>query len=273
MAQTTEAACLLQTGALYTRRIGLKDASGRLIFAGVKRGAFSLYFDDAPIYHFDLAGRWQRAFLDGIHYRKALDNSVVAIDRVREGANLVLKRRSLSFAETSDLDASIRDVAIDLIDRLSSDRLERVCPPDAILPMTDAELRSSLDRISGWDASSWFAHKERYLAAYGPLGFLPPDAHQAIVLQATLGDDRPLGFGGRAPIEHAVRTPEEFSHHARAVSALLGPRVLQNNGVFLGEGDVLRRPIADVSAYFDVISEVFPLREASGPLRLRDRPE
>ena len=112
MAQTTEAACLLQTGALYTRRIGLKGPTGELVFAGIKRGAFSLYFDDDPIYHFDLEGRWQRAYIDGIHYRKGLDNGVDAIERVREGANLVLKRRPLAFSEVTDLDERIREVAL-----------------------------------------------------------------------------------------------------------------------------------------------------------------
>ena len=89
----TEAACLLEPGALYRRRIGLEPAigDGPLVFAGFKQGAFSLYFGDAPIYHFDLEGRWQRAFVDGLHYLKGLDADIHAIDRVREGPNLVLQ--------------------------------------------------------------------------------------------------------------------------------------------------------------------------------------
>src|SRR5438874_505924 len=98
MEHETEAACLLRTGARYTRRIGLR-AGGDLIFAGIKRGAFSLYHDDEPIYHFDLEGRWQRAYIAGVHYRKALDGSIDAIDRSREETGLVLHRRALSFAE------------------------------------------------------------------------------------------------------------------------------------------------------------------------------
>lgn len=272
MAQTTEAACLLQTGALYTKRIGLLGPSGELVFAGTKRGAFSLYFDDAPIYHFDLEGRWQRAFLDGIHYRKGLDNSVVAIDRVREGANLVLKRRTLSYAEAADLDAAIRDVALALIERVESESVSTSPPPDSVRPMTRDDLRDLLDRIARWDASAWFAHRERYLAAYGPIGFLPPDAHQCIVLQATIGD-LGRGFGGGEPIEHAIRTPSEFADHSRAVARLLGRRALQNNGVFLGGADVLQRPFEDVQGYFDAIGEVFPLRESANRPHFRQRPE
>ena len=68
--------------------------AGDPIFAGFKRAAFSLYYGDAPIFHFDLEGRWQRAFVEGIHYLKAPDTTVQAIDRVRVEKNLVLRRRA-----------------------------------------------------------------------------------------------------------------------------------------------------------------------------------
>src|SRR5277367_999426 len=110
----TEAACLLEQGASYRRRIGLKPraTSGDPIFAGFKPGAFSLYFGDAPIYHFDLEGRWQRAFVEGTHYLKGLDATVHAIDRVREGPNLVLKRRTLADAKADEVDERVRSTAL-----------------------------------------------------------------------------------------------------------------------------------------------------------------
>ena len=83
---------LLTAGESASNRLRLP---GDPIFAGFKQGAFSLYFGDAPIYHFDLEGRWQRAFVDGTHYLKGLDATVHAIDRVREGPNLVLKRQNV----------------------------------------------------------------------------------------------------------------------------------------------------------------------------------
>ena len=55
------------------------------VLAGVKAGGVSLYFGDDPIYHFDLDGRWQRAFLGGLHYLKGLDATVRSIGRDREG--------------------------------------------------------------------------------------------------------------------------------------------------------------------------------------------
>ena len=137
--QQTEASCLLQGGALYRSRVGLVSASGPedLLFAGFKKGAFSLYFGDAPIYHFDLEGRWQRAYVDVTHYLKSLDTSVHAIDRVREGANLVLRRRALRDDEIRDLDVQVRGIALGLIAELDGGRLRRQEPPtDKAQPWT-----------------------------------------------------------------------------------------------------------------------------------------
>lgn len=273
MARETEAACLLKTGALYTRRIGLRTEAGGLVFAGLKRGAFSLYFDDEPIYHFDLEGRWQRAFVAGVHDRKALDGTVDEIQRPREGTNLVLRRRALSFAETADLDASIRGAATDLADALGSGRLEPVDPPANIEPLTVDDLRELLDRINRWDASAWFAHRERYLAAYGPLPLLPPDCHQSVVLQATLGHAGGRAFGNGKAAEHYVRSPAEFAAHCREVATLLGRRVLQCNGVFLAGADVLRRPAKELESILESIATTFPLNSEAGGRHLRDWPE
>ncbi len=156
----SEAACLIEQGATYRRRVGLKpvQGDGEPIFTGFKPGAFAVYFGDAPFYHFDLEGRWQRAFVDGTHYRKSLDGGVQCIDRVREGPNLVLKRRTLTQAAASEFDSQVRSMALDLIADLDAGKLGRVEPssPKAIALRPD-ELREFLARISRWDATAWFA--------------------------------------------------------------------------------------------------------------------
>ena len=171
----TEAACLLQSGALYRRRVGLVPVSERaeMVFAGFKKGAFSLYFGDAPIYHFDLEGRWQRAYLEPTHYLKGLDTRVQKIDRVREGANLVLKRRELDEDEVLRLDLQVRGIALGLIAELDAGRLDRHEPPAGKAhPLESEPLREFLTRIAAWDAPAWNAHREQYRATYGPLPVL-----------------------------------------------------------------------------------------------------
>jgi hypothetical protein len=262
MDHRTEAACLLETGALYRKRVGLEPASGDgdPIFAGFKHGAFSLYFGDAPIYHFDLEGRWQRAFLDGLHYLKGLDADVHEIDRVREGPNMILRRRKLNFGEAADLDARIRSVALDLMAELHSCRLRRgEPPPGKAQSLSDDELHEFLDRISQWDATAWFSHRERYTGTYGPLPFLPPECQNAVVLQATLGHADGRTFGLSAAAEPYVRNVAQFADHAREVAALWRRRLLQSRLIFLAGSDVLHQPLDQIAAYLDVIGSTFPI--------------
>lgn len=273
MAETTEAACLLRTGALYRRRLGLRDAAGGLVFAGFKRGACSLYYGDEPIYHLDLEGRWQRAFVAGVHDLKGLDGSAVAIERIREGPNMVLKRRTLSFAEASDLDATVRQAAIDLLDGLGSGRFEAVTPPEGIEPIRPEELREFLERVVRWDSAAWFAYREQYCATYGPLPFLPPEAGNAVILQATLGHADGLAFGGARPAEGYVRSPAEFAEHARVVAGLLGRRVVQCRGIFLAGADLLRLSCEEVAGFLEEMARVFPIDPETARRRPRDLPD
>jgi len=253
--QTNEAACLLQTGALYTRREGL-DWEGRdLVFAGFKQGAFSLYFGDAPIYHFDLEGRWQRAYARDRHYVKRPDGAVHEIERVREPDGLVMRRRTLDEAEARHLDEEIRGVADNLLADLAKGRGRRVDPPDGkARPIEDAELREFLGRIAGWDARAWSEFDARNRAAYGPLPLLPPDGPNAVIVQATVGDRDGRGFAAAPAHDHLVRSPEAFEAHVREVAAMLGRRLLQSRTAFLAGPDVLRLPGPDVLAYLDVIA-------------------
>jgi hypothetical protein len=258
----TEAACLLEQGASYRRRIGLKPIAtpGDPIFAGFKQGAFSLYFGDAPIYHFDLEGRWQRAFLGGTHYLKGLDATVHAIDRVRDGPNLVLKRRTMADAEARVFDERVRSTALELSASLGTDTLRRIEPasPKA-QPLEAKDLRAFLERIGSWDSAAWLAHRERYQRTYGPLPFLPPECQNAVVLQATLGHAAGIAFGGASANEARSRSVTEFAQHTKDVAALWGQRLLQSRILFLAGSDVLHQPVESIAALLTATGQTFPI--------------
>ena len=257
-AHQTEAACLLESGAMYGRRLLLRAAAGEPIFAGLKPGAFSLYFGDAPIYHFDREGRWQRAYLEGIHYLKGLDTKVQAIDRVREGESLVLKRRTLAHVEAQNLDALVRSTSLELMSSLDADSLAWDFPSSKDRSMTPAELREFLARVALWDAPTWSNQRRRHEETYRFWPFLPPDCPSPVVIQATEGHDRGIAFGGAQPMDHGIRTPAQLESHARAVAELLGRRVEQCKSIFLGGADLLRRPVDDIAAYLETVTHLFP---------------
>jgi hypothetical protein len=270
MAHQTEAACLLQTGAQYPRRLGLKQAASEdeLVFAGFKHGAFSIYFGDEPIAHFDLEGRWQRFFQGGIHYLKALDTTTVALERIRERGHLILHRRSLSETETTELDASIRARVTELLEGCEAGRLQRVDPPENARPIHDQELRSVLEQISRWDTGAWTDHRSRYQSTYSPLGFLPPEAQQAVILQATMGAAEGFTFGRVPAGAHDVRSQSSFDRHAQSVSDLLGKRLFQFRSALIGGSDLLRLPIDEVAGYLRTANRVFPVEPAASHQRL-----
>ena len=262
----TEAACLLEQGAKYKRRVGLTPLFGPAepIFAGFKPGAFSVYFGDAPIYHFDLEGRWQRAYVDGTHFLKGLDGTIHTIDRVREGGSLVLKRQTLGYAQASAFDARVRSMSLDLIESIDLGQLGLVEPPASkSRPLPSDELHAFLERIARWDAAAWCAHRERYMATYGPLPFLPPECQNAVVLQATLAKAGGFGIGGSPPSEPVVRSLREFEQHVNEVAALWGRRLLQSRSIFLAGRDLMHLPADDVNAYLNTASVVFPIEPES----------
>ena len=256
MAGTTEAAILLDAGVLYGRRVLLEPRSGDPIFVGFKPGAFSIYEGDTPFYHLDLEGRWQRALVDGVHYLKALDTTVQAIDRVREGKNLVLKRRTLSDAESDALDARIRSDAERLIREIADGRLTRIEPTAKGVPIDPSTLADFLHRIVSWDAPAWREHRARHQTTYGPLPMIPPDCTSPVILQATL--------------DALPRTPEQFDEHVRAVAALLGRRVEQCKTVFLGGPEVLLQPSSTIADYLEIAARHLPI--ATNPERRHPDP-
>jgi len=254
MPESTEATCLLQSGTMYPSRVGFRSSPGEDVFLGIKAGGFSLYHGDAPIYHFDFEGRWQRAFLGGVHYLKGLDAVARAVERGREGPSLVLRRRTLGGEETGDLDASIRSATLGLIEGIEAGRFEVVAPPPEARTVGPEEVRELLRRVAAWDARAWSAHREQYASIYGPWPFLPPDCPNPVVIQATVGPP----FGSLDQSGARVRPPDEFRGHVRDVARLLGRRAGQSRDTFVAGGDWLRRPVADLLGSLGAIEEAFP---------------
>ena len=246
MPPTTEAACLLDSGRAYPRRLGLRDAGGAIVFVGLRPTGFSIYHDDAPIFHFDLDGRWQRAFARDTHAIRDLDGSTRIVERPREDGTLTLRRTTLPYAEAAEWDSLVRDAAIDLMTGLGSGHLTPLAPPDGVESIATADLLDLLERVVSWDDAAWFAQRERYAATYGPWPFLPPSLPNAILFQKTLGDAGGRAFGGGRPAAHAVRTPAEFRDHVREVSTLIGRRITQVNATVIGGADVARLPADEV---------------------------
>lgn len=278
MAHLTEAACLIEQGAMFPRRMGLRDASGRTVLIGFKPGACSIYFDDEPIYHFDLDGRWQRAFIGldpnapetpknlagvpGTHYLKALGTASTALVRLRESQEIKIHRKLLNFEETVDLDDHVRNMAMTLHARIATGELEPVPPPTegrkAGEPVRVEELLDFLERIADWDTAAWLRQKQRFEGTFGILPMNPPACPGPVVFQATLGDSSPnaIGFGGAASTPEYVRDDQEFHKHVQEVVHLWGRRLPQARGLYVAGSDLLSLPMPEVIGFLDQVARV-----------------
>jgi hypothetical protein len=186
---------------------------------------------------------------------------------VREGPNLVLKRKTLTQIEADDFDERVCSMALQLRADLDEERLGRIEPPARkARPLESNDFRDFLDRIVEWDAAAWRAQRERYLAAYRTLDFLPPECQNAVVLQATLPDVLDPESRRTRPVEPTARTPADFERHANQVAALWGRRLAQSRIVFLAGTDVLHRPEEDVKAYLSAARKVFLFVEQPSPV-------
>ena len=271
MAVRTEADCLLATGVLYRERLGLRPrdrGDAPLIFVGFKDAAFSIYDGDEPIYHFDLEGRWRRAFINGVHYLKANDGSTQSMDRVRRDGQMILERGKLAFAAARDLDERIRNVAVELLARLSAEAFEFEPPPQPEQTLDLERLRAILDVVSCYDAARWFAHVERQRAAYGPPPFVPPDCRHALVLEATLDGTRAQTNPDGSRI---VRDPSEFERHALDVQRLHGRALAEFRRGFLAGTDALLAAPELVTAWIATIRRQFGFDEIQTMLVPDDR--
>lgn len=259
----TEASQLLRSGNIYLRRMGLKSNAGDLTFAGIKRGAFSIYFGDSPFFHGDLDGRWQRIYRieHDAHTLKSLDGSAHVLERVRVGKELTLRRRRLSFEEVVEDDAWVRDQALTLLESIARHELEWLPPPAGAHALSLDEFGELLERISSWDAAAWFRSREAFLAAYGPssAAFLSPTCAQPIILQATR--EPAARFGWLFDSDPAIeRVPgDEFNAHCAQVARLIGRRIAQSGGLVLTGAHAMAAPFGEVRDWLEAAARQFPV--------------
>ena len=275
MGQLTEAACLIDQGAIFPNRIGFRGADGHTVLIGFKPGACSIYFDDEPIYHFDLEGRWQRAFIGadptnpatpanlagvpGTHYLKALDTTTTSLQRLREGNEIKIHRNRLNFAETVDMDDHVRQMAMDLHHRIATGLLKPVSPPSTGRTAGRAvdlpEILDFLERIATWESSAWSRQKERFESTFGILPMTPPSLPGPLVLQPLIGDsdETPVGFGGSATCPIYLRDRSEFHRHLENVKHLWHRRLTQARGIYLAGSEVIHQPMPQV---LEILEEV-----------------
>ncbi len=223
----------------------------------LKPSAISVTFDVYSVYTFEHTGRLHAAFEDGIHYRRGLDNRVLA----RRGADAtpgVGPESGMMPPEVSDaLIDRIRGqvMAAGLALERGGARVQACEPSDA-----REEVAGWFSRIAKWDRETLQQDRVRFGEVYSPIGILPPDQYMALVIQATEGcpwngctfcdfyRDRPF----------RIRDPEELSSHIAAVKDFVGEGLRLRRSIFLGDANALTVPWARLEQTFKRVRGAFP---------------
>ncbi len=227
----------------------------------------------AEVFSYDYAGRLWTALLEGISYRRGLDGKMVAKWLEAENQLSAADQNStgqLSHGRQAERRWLVQAEALQIEERARRqvEALYRAIQAQeaALKAPLDAQARLGFERAIGFDAERSKDDAARYLQVYRPVGILPPDQYMAIVLQATQGcafntctfcdfyRDRPF----------RIKSPEEFRRHAEAVRDFVGPGMSLRRTIFLGDANALIVPMPRLMPLFDVVHQVYDVKNLGG---------
>ncbi|WP_324717105.1 radical SAM protein [Carboxydochorda subterranea] len=194
------------------------------------------------LFTFDLEGRLLEAFVDGVGYRRGLDNRFLERRRLPGAPGLSRRlRRHLSAAEARDV--------VDLACRTAARAREGGYPA---VPALDFDALEDDAR--------------RFAAVYRPIGILPPDQYLSIVVQLTSGCwyNRCTFCTFYRDRRFEVRSPEALRRHIQEVKAFFGAGLLRRHTVFLGDANALVLPAARLVDALAAVREALDGREVFG---------
>ncbi|MEW6046465.1 MAG: radical SAM protein [Bacillota bacterium] len=191
------------------------------------------------LFTFDLAGRLVEAFVDGVGYRRGLDNRVLERRPVRGAEGLSRRqRRWLSRREAEQLVEQAVETA-------------------------RSAARAGYPALKVMDWGALLADARRFRQVYRPIGILPPDQYLSVVLQLTAGCwyNRCTFCTFYRGQRFGVRSLDEFRRHMDEVKAFFGAGLLRRHTVFLGDANALVLATRRLVDCLEAVGEAFPGRE------------
>jgi radical SAM superfamily enzyme YgiQ (UPF0313 family) len=113
---------------------------------------------------------------------------------------------------------------------------------------------------------------DRYHQVYKPVGILPPDQYNSVVLQVTEGcsfntctfcdfyKDRPF----------RIKMPHEFLEHARQVNQFIGKGLNLRRTIFLGDANALVTPTRKLIPLLEIVNQTFDVNRLGGMFAFLD---
>ncbi len=232
-----------------------------------KGTSFSLAFEGVPVDYYDEAGRLLGTFdhdiraAGGVHYRRGLDGKVLERYRTPESGRkmraIISESRSRAIVEGPYRRArELRQALANAQSPKVRDLHINETTPGAL-----EAFANRLETAARWTSTRLAEDATRFAEAYAPVGILPPDQYLSLVVQLTTGCSWNrctfCEFYDSEPFH--VKNPIELEEHVRRVLAFMGRSISLRRSLFLGEGNALTIPHAELLGGLDVLERYFDL--------------
>lgn len=204
-----------------------------LILLNLKSFSFSVAINKLNSITFDLEGRILGAFVNGINYRRGLDNRVLKKWSAYENKRRKRFRKIISVKERENLFHLIQYVLNKIFNNKKNLQFE--------IPGDTERTWQYLEKCLKFDKTKLKADAERFKEIYKPVSILPPDQYYSLVLQITEGcsynkctfcnfyDDR----------QFRIKNVEQVERHIQDVNKFFGAGLLLRKSIFLADANAL----------------------------------
>ena len=239
------------------------DGTRTLVSSTDSRLSLTLEAPGQPaVFNFDHAGRPWSILRGGTFFQRGLNGRVVAkwIDAERGR-----QRRWLPPEQALSLAAEAGEQASRLLAALDAGEV-------SFDPGLEPGVLQVLARASGCTARKLEREVERFHTIYRPVGILPPDQYQAVLLQATEGCSHNgctfCEFYKGQPFR--IKAPDPFRQHCQDVRAFLGSGLSLRRTLFLGDANALAVPQDRLLQLFRVVHEIYDVDALGGIFAFQD---
>ncbi len=218
--------------------------------------------ESTQVFSFDMEYRLWTALVNQISYRRGLNGNIVA--KWNSGKE-ILHRKWLEQNESDQL----LNQAHQLIHNFLSANLHQ----DGILsPPLSTNLLKHLQQIANQPLEFYKNDVERYHQVYKPVGILPPDQYNSVVLQVTEGCSFNsctfCDFYKNRPFR--IKSPSEFLEHAQKVNQFIGKGMNLRRTIFLGDANALVTPTRKLIPLLEIVNQTFNVDQLGGMFAFLD---
>jgi radical SAM superfamily enzyme YgiQ (UPF0313 family) len=218
--------------------------------------------ESTQVFSFDMEYRLWTALINQVSYRRGLNGNIVA--KWNSGKE-ILHRSWLDHTEREKLltraHLLIREFLIN-----DPNQNGNFSPP------LTTNVLEHLKHIANQTLHFYKNDIDRYHQVYKPVGILPPDQYNSVVLQVTEGcsfntctfcdfyKDRPF----------RIKMPHEFLEHARQVNQFIGKGLNLRRTIFLGDANALVTPTRKLIPLLEIVNQTFDVNRLGGMFAFLD---